>query len=393
MAEHVFMGVDVGTTFIKAVVYGDDFSSRAEAQARTPWSAVSPGIEADPEALADTTLACIERALLDAGDVRVRALGVTGMGETGVLADAHDRPVAPAIAWHDERGAAEAAALAREVPGFARRTGRAADDRPSLIKWRWLAGAGYDLERVRRWYAVPEWIARRLGGAPASEMSLASRTGTLDIAQAQPSAEALEWSGADANWFDELVPAGVSVERVTAGPTPLRGCVISVAGLDCYASAHALGADHPRTTFLSCGTSGAAVRVLDHVPDLDLATTAGVTVDRYIDGRRLVALGARPCGLTLQPLRDRLGEPEASSTREWSAAYAAVAASEWELISQMQALFGGFDRLVAAGGWIAHPGLQQALRRHTGPLLEPRVDPTSAARGAALLAREAVETR
>ena len=37
------------------------------------------------------------------------------MAETGALIDAHDEPVAPAIAWHDRRGGDEAATLGREL--------------------------------------------------------------------------------------------------------------------------------------------------------------------------------------------------------------------------------------------------------------------------------------
>ena len=38
-------------------------------------------------------------------------MGVAGMAESGVLLDGAGRPVAPVIAWHDKRGAEEAAEL------------------------------------------------------------------------------------------------------------------------------------------------------------------------------------------------------------------------------------------------------------------------------------------
>lgn len=391
MPENALMGVDVGTTFIKAVVYAEDLTPLGGAQARTPWSAVSPGIEADPAALADTTIACVERAFAAAGDVRVCAIGVTGMGETGVLADRHDRPVAPAIAWHDDRGTVEAGALAHDLTDFAERSGRRPDDRPTLVKWRWLADAGYDLGRAHRWYSVPEWIAHRLGGRPLSELSLASRSGVLDVGTAQLYTAALEWSGARAAWFGELVSAGAPAGRVGGGSAGLVGAVVSVAGLDCYASALAIGADDASTAFLSCGTSGAAVRVLTSWPGLARAAAAGLTVDRYLDGQRAAVLGATPCGLVLQPLRDRLGGPGDPPGPEWTAAYEAVADAEGDLLGAMSRLFGDTRRIIAAGGWIEHPGLTAALRRRLGDGLEPRTDPTSAARGAAILARRALD--
>jgi sugar (pentulose or hexulose) kinase len=391
MAESALVGVDVGTTLIKAVVRSGDLHPLGEAQARTPWIAGPQGIEADPEWLAVVAIGCVMRALSAAGpEVRVRALGVTGMGETGVLVDAQDRPLAPAIAWHDTRTSADPGALGREIPDFGAFAGRPADDRPSLAKWRWLADAGFALDDARRWYSVAEWVAHRLGGSPGSDLSLASRTGALDVRAAEPWGPALEWSGARAGWFGELVPSGAPAGRVAVGPRGLVGAVICVAGLDSYASARALAAEGAETAFLSCGTSGATIRVLDGWPDLARAAAAGFTVDRHLDGRRPVVLGATVCGLVLQPLRDRLGPPDDPAAPEWQRAYADVAEAQSQVIGAMERLCGPTRRVVASGGWIEHPGLEAALRTRVGRGLEPRVDATSAARGAAIVARDAV---
>ncbi len=389
MAESALVGLDVGTTFVKAVVYTDDLRPLGEAQARTPWVVTAEGTEADPETLARTAVDCVVRAVASAGPpVRVRALGVTGMGETGVLVDADDRPVAPAIAWHDTRTAADPRALGRDLPDFGAHAGRPPDDRPSLAKWRWLRDAGHELDRARRWYAVAEWVAHRLGGRPGSDLSLASRTGALDVRSGRLYAPALEWAGAGGRWIGELVPSGAPAGRVGVGPPELAGAALSVAGLDCYASAHALGADEPHIAFLSCGTSGATIRVLDEWPDLAAAAAAGFTVDRHLDGRRAAMLGATPCGLVLQPLRDRLGPPAAAAGPEWDRAYDTVAQAEARVMGAMERLCGPTHRLVASGGWIEHAGLRESLRRRVGRGLEPLIDQTSAARGAALIARD-----
>lgn len=390
MAESALVGVDVGTTFIKAVVCGEDLRLLGEAQVRTPWVATAAGgTEADPDALAVTALSCLDRALSGAvAPVRVRALGVSGMGETGVLVDGAGRPIAPAIAWHDARGSAEARDLDEALPSFRARAGRPPDERPSLVKWRLLGSAGHDLGRVRRWYSVAEWVARRLGARPGSELSLASRTGAIDVRSGAPYDEALEWSGGSAGWLGELVPAGAVAGRVDAGPPELVGATVSVTGLDAYASARALGADAPGTALLSCGTSGATIRVLERWPDLTQAAADGFTVDRYIDGRSAAVLGAIPCGLVLQPLRDRLGPPGDPAGTVWSDAYASVAEDEARIIGALEGLCGPTGRIVAAGGWIEHAGLRAALRERLGDVVEPSIDPASAARGAALIARD-----
>ena len=60
-------------------------------------------------------MAATAAALEHAPDGPVIGVGVTSMAETGVLLDRHGRSLAPAIAWHDARGKAEAARLAVDL--------------------------------------------------------------------------------------------------------------------------------------------------------------------------------------------------------------------------------------------------------------------------------------
>ena len=107
----LLLGIDVGTSACKAAVVDADGAERAHGQAPTPWRKVPTGAEIDPDALLDAALEAASDALAAAPEGRVRGIGVTGMAETGVLLDGRGEPLAPAIAWHDARGGAEAAAL------------------------------------------------------------------------------------------------------------------------------------------------------------------------------------------------------------------------------------------------------------------------------------------
>jgi fructose transport system substrate-binding protein len=193
----------------------------------------------------------------------------------------------------------------------------------------------------------------------------------------------------------------------------MRGAVATVAGLDAYASLGAIGADDPRTAFVSCGTSGAAIRVLDHVPTEDTVRAAvemDVTVDRYLDARRMALLGTTPCGLILQPIYDTVGPPEdapASGEAEhaagaqageprhgldaqraelWQRSYQAVADGQSRLVRTIEPFGEPLDRVVAAGGWMLQAGLRHALERRLRSALQLHADDATAARGAAMLA-------
>ncbi len=400
------VGLDVGTTFTKAVVYTGKLDVLSQAHARTPWTATPTGGEVDPRRLADACQDCLARALEMAGAQRVAAIGVTSFGESGVLVDAHDQPVAPVVAWHDRRGGNQAARLLRDLPRFPLVTGRRADERPSVVKWRLLGDQQRFARAPVRWYAIAEWVVRSLGGEPANEASLASRTGALDVAGCSGYDEAIEWSGLRRLRLRDVTAAGTPAGRATQGPEAIRGAVLTVAGLDCYASARAVGVDTSATALLSCGTSGAAIRVLDRWPgDDEMRHAIGLdfTVDRFLDARRPVALGATPCGLILQPLIDVLGPPahsvslgrdaasdDRSADELWLRAFDAVADGEARLIRDLRALAPGLANVVAVGGWIAQPRLRAALERRLGDLIA-YTDATTAADGAARLALQALQ--
>lgn len=405
MSGATVAGVDIGTTFIKAVVYDHVMNPLGDHKVRTPWRQTESGGDADPEAIVAAVLESLDRALGRAGEVRVDAIGVTGMGETGVLVDGDDRPVAPAIAWHDRRGLGQARALGRQVADFAESSGRFPSPLCSIVKWRFMADEGLDLGRVRRWYSLAEWVVHRLGGRPQTESSLASRTGGLDVRQGELNPEVIEWAGGSTDWFGELVPAGASAGPVTVGPRALTGSIATVAGLDGYASAVGVGADTADVAFLSCGTSGAAIRTVPgRLSDDDMRRLVAMdfTLDRWLDGQRLVMLGATPCGLILQPLYDVLGPPvdEASPSGDtasldptalWRRAFDAVADGQMRLVRDIERIGTPVRRVIAAGGWIGQAGLRESLERRIGGRLTVFADENTAARGAAMLARTALE--
>ena len=107
----VVIGMDIGTTSAKAVARPAARCGAAYVEQPTPWHTRGCGqTEIDPYRLVEGAVELIARAVRAAesawGPVRVRSIGVAGLGESGVLLDAAGRPAAPVIAWFDHRGAA-----------------------------------------------------------------------------------------------------------------------------------------------------------------------------------------------------------------------------------------------------------------------------------------------
>jgi xylulokinase len=113
MAERdLFLGVDVGTTSIKAGLY--DIAGQIIAHFRRPYPTARPAqgiVEQNPEDWTDGIGAAMDAVLTDDRADRVAAVGLCSQVNTDVFVDAAGRAVAPAIMWQDNRAAPEAARL------------------------------------------------------------------------------------------------------------------------------------------------------------------------------------------------------------------------------------------------------------------------------------------
>src|SRR5690242_8791619 len=244
MPGRLVAGMDLGSTSMKLLVQDEDGAELVVEEVPTPW-------RAGPDGTADLTTEQLKTAvgqLLDTAaaklaaltDAPVVALAIAGMGETGVVVDADGEPVAPAIAWFDPRGATQLAALPAEVRAeFPGRTGLPLGPQASVAKLAYLREQGYELDGLR-WLNLPEFVVTVLGGRPAAELSLASRTGLLDQDTGAPWSAMLAALGITTSFLPPLVTGGTDLGRIADG-LPFAGARLTVAGHDHLAAAEADG--------------------------------------------------------------------------------------------------------------------------------------------------------
>jgi sugar (pentulose or hexulose) kinase len=416
----LLLGIDVGTSACKAAVLDADGAELALGQVPTPWQRVPTGAETDPERLVEAAADAARQALADAPDGHVAAIGVASIAETGALLDADDRALHPAIAWHDSRGARAAEDMARALPDFAERTGLFPSALCTLAKL-----ADLETEGARRWLNVAELVVHRLGGRQVSELSLASRTGLLDLEPIAPYQEALDWADLPEDLLADLVVAGTDVGRSDGRALPgTEDAVLTVAGHDHLVAGAGVGVIAPGDLLDSCGTAEALVRVV--APPLDAAARrrsveASVTVGWHVAEGRQCLLAGLWSGLALGEVLDGLAVgdadraqldagalatapgdapalelelrslerpplrlPDAPAAAIWRAAID-VATDELEaVIGRIDAVAGPHTRLVVTGGWARDPAVLDAKRRLGAFEAPPVVE--AGCRGAALLA-------
>jgi len=416
------LGLDVGTTAVKAAVFDAGGHEVATGKAATPWRTVPTGAEVDPDELLAAAVAAAREAVATAAG-RIVAIGVASVAETGVLLDGENRPVVPGIAWHDSRGDEQAERLAGDVPAFAARVGLPASRLCSLVKYRWLRDNVPESERGVRWLNVAEWIVLGLGGEPASELSLSSRTGFFDVHEKQPFDEALAWADAPPGLVGDVVPAGTRMGTCTLPEA--QGAILTVGGHDHLAAAAGAGAAGDGDVMNSCGTAEAFVRASAPLtPDrVAQAVSTDISVGWHaVDGRQAL-LGAQWSGAWLRDVLARLGiEPDDRAPIEAAAlelehagppvrtldgiddlealdglapaeayhvALDAVGRGDAAILERMAAVAGPARRIVVTGGWAAGPAARAVKERHVGPFeLSPALS-TGAAQGAAVAAKAA----
>ena len=165
------LGLDIGTSAVKALLVGED--GAVLAAGRAPCAVDTPAAgraEARPEAW----LTAARDAVAQVGAPAVEAIGLSGQMHGVVLCDEAGAPVRPAILWPDTRAVAEAARWPASgnppAPGFAG---------PILA---WLEAHEPETLRRARWALQPkDWLRLRLGAPAATEPSDASATLLWDL--------------------------------------------------------------------------------------------------------------------------------------------------------------------------------------------------------------------
>jgi xylulokinase len=179
-----FIGIDLGTTNIKAALYdGSRLSCAALCSRPVVYKRKGNCVEFDADDMAGTVLEML-RELGDRG-TRVDGITLTGQAESLVLLGKDSKPLRPAISWMDERSVAECEELAGK---FSPETCYAVTGQKSVIPT-WPATKILHLSRTEPgiisrtaiFTMIKDYMAYRLTGILAADKSIATFTLYFDI--------------------------------------------------------------------------------------------------------------------------------------------------------------------------------------------------------------------
>jgi xylulokinase len=257
------VGLDVGTTGVKAVALSADGTVLATASHGYPLSTPHPGwSEQDPE---DWRQAA-EAALADVSAGRdVAGIGLSGQMHGLVALDDAGRVIRPAILWNDQRTAAECAEIEERI-GLERLvelTGNRALTGFTAPKLLWLRRNEPDAyARIARVMLPKDYVRLRLTGEWAIDASDASGTLLLDVGRRAWSGEVLDALELPAAWLPPVLESPETAGAVGASHTLLQGTSVAAGAGDQPAAAVGVGADRPGVLSVVLGTSGVVLAPL-----------------------------------------------------------------------------------------------------------------------------------
>jgi xylulokinase len=327
---HTLLGIDLGTTGVKAALFSaDNGQVLSSAFVDYPLVHPQPGwAEQDPATWWHATITAIRTCLV--GAVRhnvqsadVRAVGLSGQMHGVVLLDEHHQVLRPCIIWADQRSEAQCRWMTERVgaarlielvsnpalPGFSA---------PKLL---WVRDNEPEIfSRARTMLLPKDYIRFRLTGKVAMEISDAAGTCLLDVKQGTWSSEVLDALGLDPNLLPPIVASdtisGTITAEVAALTDLLAGTPVAGGGADNACGAVGNGIVQPGLALVSIGTSGVVLAYAD-TPKVDTSgPVPRVHTFNHAVPKAWYLMGVtQGAGLSLRWVRDNIGLPERALER------------------------------------------------------------------------------
>ncbi len=260
----IFLGLDIGTSAVKAVLVNSEGAIVATASATLTSSHPNPGwSEQEPDDwCAAAASACNELSHRDSKSWQnVQAIGLSGQMHGAVLLDENHKPLRPAILWNDGRSQAQCTALNQALPALETRAGISA--MPGFtapkIMWCWQNESD-NHSRIAHILLPKDYVRLWLTGELATDMADAAGTLWLDQSKRRWNEALCTATNTNPAWLPRLLEGtGISggLRHSIAKELGLKeGIPVAAGGGDAATGALGVGAINEGDAFASLGTSG-----------------------------------------------------------------------------------------------------------------------------------------
>ena len=257
-----YMGVDIGTSGCKAVVFDETAKQVGSAYREYDLICPQPGwAELDSDEVMVKCFEVIAASVAQAPDGSVCGLGISSQGEAFTPVDANGKSLCRAMVSSDTRAARYATQWSEKfgVERLYQITGQTAHPMYTLFKLLWLKDNQPDIwTRADRFFCFEDLLQYRLGLDPAIGWPLAGRTMLFDVRRHQWSEEILDAVGLSSEKLARPIPSGCAAGNVPAKIARNLGLpddvIVAAGGHDQTCGALGAGATDPGVAMYATGT-------------------------------------------------------------------------------------------------------------------------------------------
>jgi len=343
-----FLGIDVGTSAVKAVLVGERGDILASSTTPLELQTPKPGwAEQDPESWWQASVASIRGVVAAAQGATVSAVGISGQMHSSVFLDGRGDVIRPALLWCDGRTTAECREITERVGGEARLRDLASNpalEGFTLPKVLWLRRHEPEaFARLATLLLAKDFVRYRLTGELATEPSDASATLMFDTARLRWSDEILSAVDLPRSLLPHVGGSAEVLGHVTQRAAALtglsNGTPVVGGGADNACGAAGVGAIAPGEAVTSWGTSGTVLAPVARPlvdPELRAHTFCHVAPNTWYVMGVVLSAGAAFAWLRDQLARDLLAGEDANEQLNAEAAAIAPGAEGLTFLPYLQ---------------------------------------------------------
>lgn len=249
----LLMGIDLGSTSLKTVLFDENGECVAEGSVPTQVEYLDSENPKwafwHPDHLWQGVLETIRMAVKQISDAAdIKGICVTGFGMDGVPVDKDGKWLYPFISWHCMRTLPQSKKFAEKIGAeeIFKRTGKQIEQIDSIYRMMWVKENYPEiLEKTDKWLLVEDFINCKLCGSKTIDYSMAFCTSVFDIRNKKWDEELITHAGINQEIFPEIVPSGTKLGEIfpeVAALTGLKeGTPVFQGGHDYICSALAMG--------------------------------------------------------------------------------------------------------------------------------------------------------
>ncbi|MEK4003370.1 gluconokinase [Paenibacillus sp. FSL H3-0333] len=274
MSTSYMIGVDIGTTSTKAVLFEENGTIVAQSNQGYPLHQPSPSVaEQDPEQILEAVIHTIASVMQEslATPESILLVSFSSAMHSVIAVDPAGKPLTACITWADNRSSRYARRLKDELNGHELylRTGTPIHPMSPITKLMWLGEEQPELFRqTYKFISIKEYIFFRLFGEYVIDHSIASATGMFNLEKLDWDEEALRIAGVTPERLSRPVPTTHILQGLLPELTGKLGLLTDtpfvVGASDGVLSNLGVGAMEPGVIAATIGTSGAIRTVVDH---------------------------------------------------------------------------------------------------------------------------------